>query len=71
DIPLLVVIAFASPFGFGIVLLGKEELEVTQTSVTALRGAVGVMKEFFISLRDFSNRFMRISSLSSRAAAIC
>nr|GEY04927.1 hypothetical protein [Tanacetum cinerariifolium] len=29
DIPLLVVMAFASPFGFGIVLLGKEEeLEV-------------------------------------------
>nr|GEY94129.1 hypothetical protein [Tanacetum cinerariifolium] len=37
----------------------------------ALRGAVGVMKEFFISLRDFSNRFMRMSSLSSRDAAIC
>nr|GFA54845.1 hypothetical protein [Tanacetum cinerariifolium] len=32
---------------------------VTQTSVTALRGAVGVTIEFFISLRDFSNRFMR------------
>nr|GFA26310.1 reverse transcriptase domain-containing protein [Tanacetum cinerariifolium] len=31
---------------------------VTQTSVTALRGAVG-MKEFFISLRDFSKRFIR------------
>nr|GEW80319.1 retrovirus-related Pol polyprotein from transposon TNT 1-94 [Tanacetum cinerariifolium] len=29
-----------------------------QTSVTALRGAVGVTREFFISLRDFSNRFM-------------
>nr|GFC71659.1 hypothetical protein [Tanacetum cinerariifolium] len=42
-----------------------------ETSVTALRGAVGVTREFFISLRDFSNRFMRISSLSSRAAAIC
>nr|GFB57168.1 hypothetical protein [Tanacetum cinerariifolium] len=29
DMPLLVVMAFASPFGFGIVLLGKEEeLEV-------------------------------------------
>nr|GFD26259.1 hypothetical protein [Tanacetum cinerariifolium] len=29
DIPLLVVMAFSSPFGFGIVLLGKEgELEV-------------------------------------------
>nr|GFB87459.1 hypothetical protein [Tanacetum cinerariifolium] len=25
DIPLLVVMAFTSPFGFGIVLLGKEE----------------------------------------------
>nr|GEU61407.1 hypothetical protein [Tanacetum cinerariifolium] len=32
---------------------------------------VGVTIEFFISLRDFSNRFMRISSLSSSAAAIC
>nr|GEX56120.1 putative reverse transcriptase domain-containing protein [Tanacetum cinerariifolium] len=31
DIPLLVVMAFASPFGFGIVLLGKkEELEVDE-----------------------------------------
>nr|GFA09760.1 hypothetical protein [Tanacetum cinerariifolium] len=30
-----------------------------------------VMKEFFISLRDFLNRFMRMSSLSSRDAAIC
>nr|GEV25299.1 reverse transcriptase domain-containing protein [Tanacetum cinerariifolium] len=44
---------------------------VTQTIMTALRGAVGVTREFFISLRDFSNRFMHISSLSSRAAAIC
>nr|GFA85763.1 hypothetical protein [Tanacetum cinerariifolium] len=26
---------------------------VTQTSVTALRGAAGVTREFFISLRDF------------------
>nr|GEZ39600.1 hypothetical protein [Tanacetum cinerariifolium] len=26
---------------------------VTQTSVTALRGAVGLMIEFFISMRDF------------------
>nr|GFB74056.1 hypothetical protein [Tanacetum cinerariifolium] len=33
DIPLMVVIAFASPFGFGIVLLGKEELEVIHVSV--------------------------------------
>nr|GEV92176.1 hypothetical protein [Tanacetum cinerariifolium] len=32
--------------------------KVTQTSVTALRGAVGVTIEFFISLRDFSKRFM-------------
>nr|GFC57731.1 hypothetical protein [Tanacetum cinerariifolium] len=44
---------------------------VTHTFATALRGAVGVMKEFFISLRDFSNRFMRMPSLSSRDAAIC
>nr|GFC14676.1 hypothetical protein [Tanacetum cinerariifolium] len=43
---------------------------VTHTSATALRGAVGVMKEFFISLRDFSKRFMRMSSLSSRDVAI-
>nr|GFC75658.1 hypothetical protein [Tanacetum cinerariifolium] len=43
---------------------------VTQNSVTALRGAVGVTIEFFISLRDFSKRFMRISSSSSSAAAI-
>nr|GEY57580.1 reverse transcriptase domain-containing protein [Tanacetum cinerariifolium] len=49
----------------------EEPSVVTYTSVTALRGAVGVMKEFFISLRDFSNQFMRISSLSSRDAAIC
>nr|GFA90474.1 reverse transcriptase domain-containing protein [Tanacetum cinerariifolium] len=28
DIPLMVVIDLASPFGFGIVLLGREELEV-------------------------------------------
>nr|GFB77173.1 hypothetical protein [Tanacetum cinerariifolium] len=41
----------------------------SRTIFVSLR--VGVMKEFFISLRDFSNRFMRISSLSSRAAAIC
>nr|GFB01132.1 hypothetical protein [Tanacetum cinerariifolium] len=32
-------------------------LTVTQTSVTALRGAVGVMKKNFILLRDFSNWF--------------
>nr|GFA94093.1 reverse transcriptase domain-containing protein [Tanacetum cinerariifolium] len=44
---------------------------VTHTSSTTLRGAAGVMKEFFISLRDFLNRFMRMSSLSSRDAAIC
>nr|GEZ20716.1 hypothetical protein [Tanacetum cinerariifolium] len=67
DIPLLVEIAFASPLGFGIVLLGKEEeLEVTQTSMTALRGAVGVTIEFFISFRDFSKRFMPDVALKIR-----
>nr|GEW18102.1 reverse transcriptase domain-containing protein [Tanacetum cinerariifolium] len=40
------------------VLENKDIDRVTHTSSTALRGAVGVMKEFFISLRDFSNRFM-------------
>nr|GFC53461.1 hypothetical protein [Tanacetum cinerariifolium] len=52
-------------------IIAMVDPQVTHTFVTTLRGAVGVMKEFFISLRDFSNRFMRISSLSSRAAAIC
>nr|GEW01088.1 retrovirus-related Pol polyprotein from transposon TNT 1-94 [Tanacetum cinerariifolium] len=35
-------------------MLTADEIQVTQTSVTALRGAVGVTIEFFISLRDFS-----------------
>nr|GFB90650.1 hypothetical protein [Tanacetum cinerariifolium] len=46
---------------------------VTQTSATALRGAVGAMKEFFILLRDFSNWFMlkidRGGSMSSQIRA--
>nr|GFD10983.1 hypothetical protein [Tanacetum cinerariifolium] len=46
-------------------------LQVTHTSSSTLIGAVGVTKEFFISLRDFSKRFMRMSNLSSRDAAIC
>nr|GEY10804.1 hypothetical protein [Tanacetum cinerariifolium] len=45
--------------------------QVIHTSSTALIGAVRVTKEFFMSLRDFSKRFMRMSNLSSRDAAIC
>nr|GFA06119.1 hypothetical protein [Tanacetum cinerariifolium] len=56
DIPLLVVIALASPFGFGIVLLGKE-LEVIHISVVCC----GVGFEF--SLR---NRVLLWKSLKIR-----
>nr|GFA75240.1 hypothetical protein [Tanacetum cinerariifolium] len=51
-------------------IIALETILVTHTSSTALRGEVGVIKEFFISLRDFSKRFMRMSSLSSRDASI-
>nr|GEZ18787.1 hypothetical protein [Tanacetum cinerariifolium] len=48
---------------------------VSSTSDTyfldCLERCSGSDEEFFISLRDFSKRFMRMSSLSSRDAAIC
>nr|GEV97888.1 hypothetical protein [Tanacetum cinerariifolium] len=43
---------------------------MTQTSSTALMGAVNLTKAF-ISFKDFSKRFIRISNLSSREAGIC
>nr|GFB45822.1 hypothetical protein [Tanacetum cinerariifolium] len=47
----------------------ERNLHVTQTSSTALMGAGDVTKAF-ISFKDFSKRFIRISNLSSREAAI-
>nr|GFC87030.1 hypothetical protein [Tanacetum cinerariifolium] len=61
DIPLLVVIAFASPLGFGIVLLGKEEeLEVDGLKY-ALRNRVLLWKS--LKIRVLRLTVMKNSSL--------